>query len=654
MFRLTGNEKELVFNSKDVEIYRSNGIATVEYWDEANQLQSIAVNRDSGWNIECDQSDDKVSWKVFHSMLAFGFSLKVFVREGKGMEMQIPRDEIQENGSFMLKSIRPIPGFVSGMEGDGSQLVLPVGTGGLCHSKGKSQAEYKLPVFYPYSPVLCNMPLFGVVKANNSMAVIVEGGKFDFYLSIRTNWGSSQRYSVDMVFELRDFVDDEPLAEDISTLYVCQENLEASFADIGMAYRRYNMEQNKLPTLASKIENNPVVEYSSRAMCIRFRMGHKQVPPVILEQTPENEPPVSQIYMTFNDVDKLINECANQKVGPVEFCLVGWNYGGHDGSWPQVFPVAEEFGGEQGYRELIRHAKELGYPVSGHDNYWSTCSLAENFDPEDIMLTHEGKHHLSGKAGGGQYYQLCAKSAYEKYVRPRLEQIAELGVSGTYYSDVISVGQVTKCYHEQHPESRRDNAYWTKKILETQQEFFGGASSEGGRDWAVPELDRAFSIAGKIDYSVPYIDETIPLYPMVYHGFLIYNAFREGINMLPGNDVYLTSVAYGSTPMIYYHHIFNPEYSGTNGWEEHGDFRFGGDEKLPKDVAIIKRISDDTARISALQTEFINEFRQLESNVTETVYSNGAKVIVNHSDKEYKTASGNVVPAKDFIVISDK
>jgi hypothetical protein len=40
-----------------------------------------------------------------------------------------------------------------------------------------------------------------------------------------------------------------------------------------------------------------------------------------------------------------------------QLCLVGWNQKGHDGRWPQIFPVEEALGGEEKLRRLIRKAR---------------------------------------------------------------------------------------------------------------------------------------------------------------------------------------------------------------------------------------------------------------------------------------------------------
>ena len=60
--------------------------------------------------------------------------------------------------------------------------------------------------------------------------------------------------------------------------------------------------------------------------------------------------------------------------------MVGWNKSGHDGRWPQAFPVEEKLGGEEGLREAILHANKLGYYIAAHTNSSDAYTIADNFD----------------------------------------------------------------------------------------------------------------------------------------------------------------------------------------------------------------------------------------------------------------------------------
>ena len=53
----------------------------------------------------------------------------------------------------------------------------------------------------------------------------------------------------------------------------------------------------------------------------------------------------------------ILDEVKRQGVERAEVCLVGWNQKGHDGRFPELFPVEEQLGGEDKLRKLIKNLK---------------------------------------------------------------------------------------------------------------------------------------------------------------------------------------------------------------------------------------------------------------------------------------------------------
>jgi hypothetical protein len=562
----------------------------------------------------------------------------------------VPRQDIVEAKACRFKTLTPLPHFVSGLEADGSSLVIPYEEGAICRCQGKDEAEYAMPLFSEY-PSYGLMSVYGIDYGDGlALAAIIEDGRLDCSFLIRTNWGPSGRYDLTPVFALRDYQDEERMPEDITIHYFPLSDVANAFVGIGQCYRRFIRENRGIPTLAEKIKGNAALDYSTRALSLRFRLGVKPLPVQILEQTPETQPPV-KVFMSFDNVGKVVDECAKQGVGPCEFNLVGWNYGGHDGAFPQLFPVEDALGGEAKLHDLIERSHRHGYPMNLHDCYFDAYTLADTFDFENINRDHDGAYTLGGQYGGGQAYEVCPQKACD-YALANFKDVARLGTKGAYYTDVLSVAQLSKCYYPDHPISHSENAFWWKKILGEVHSQFGVSYSEGARDWALPELDRAYLVALTEEALIPCIDRKVPLYQVAYHGSLIYNSFRGGVNAFPGEDIYLKNIAYGGMPILYYHHIFNPEWNADDGWTK--DLTFDGPEKLKEDVAAIKRVTDDIARYADLQTEFIEDFIQHTPTLTETVYSGGARLFVNCADSAVETPTGQTVPAKDFLVVPTK
>ena len=176
--------------------------------------------------------------------------------------------------------------------------------------------------------------------------------------------------------------------------------------------------------------------------------------------------------------------------------------------------------------------------------------------------------------------------------------------------------------------------------------------SEGAIEWSLPELDRAYAAANRPDAHtvLPFADKTVPLFPMVFHGLLIYNSCRMTVNAMPGERFYLDNIAFGGLPLLYFYQRFQANASILNTGCD--DLTITSDEKLREDVSRIKRIADDLKRIAPLQHVFINDYQTLDNGLTCISYENGAKMYVNYSNETTNTPEGITVPERDFIITS--
>lgn len=613
-----------------------------------DQRGTSEVSAENGWTIT-----GNTAW---NQKLQLGFSWEESAFDGME-EFRIPTKSIKETGSYRIKSIIPNQGKIIGYENDGSSLVVPFEHGILSHCQGKTETQFDFPIYAAW-PSMCTMTLYGIINGKQSTAAIIEDGKWDAEFRFRMNWGPEHVYSMDVVFNIREFADEEVQRDDCVIRY---KKITGGWPAMGRFYREYVRKNRGIKTLKEKM--NPVLEYAMKALILRFRIAVRRLPHNLPHMTPDLQPPVI-VYLTFDMVRKIAEEFHRQGVGPSEFSLVGWNYGGHDGAWPKIFPVEERAGGEESLVRNIKEIDKLGYPVSLHECFTGVFELAaetNEYDVNDLVYNHDGKVALGGVLGGGQVLRNCPQQAM-KYAKRNFARTSKLPIRGCYYCDVMSIMELRKCFNHRHPLDRRGFAESWKKILQLMHDTFGGSFSEGAREWSLPELDKTFIIGLYMDPKRPYyeqeklydydwFDEEVPLYEIVYHGSLIYNCYREGINAKPGEHLYLRNFAYGGNPMFYYHHLFNPEWDNKGfGWDNDW-LKYNTPENLVRDIAVIKHGSDDMARQAPMQGEFMDDFIKHSDTLTQTVYSNGKSVWVNYGDTEVKTSEGKTIPAKDFIVV---
>lgn len=581
-------------------------------------------------------------------ILGFEFDLKQS-ETGDTCSAELPHSSIRETGKYRLHSIVLLPAFLSAAEGEDASILLPCDLGVLCRTAGKAPAEYNLPGFCAAEwPEYVMSTLVTVMrKGKTAYSMIVDGAEFHAEVRLRTNWGPEKIYSADARFFLRRTPADPLTGESPSVRF---RKFPDGLAGLLTDYREQLAIRKNVRSLAEKAAGKPEIADSARSLCIRMRMATKPVPSPIPEQTPENEPE-TRVLMTFDDAIRIADECAAQGVKNADFTFVGWNRGGHDGAFPQLFPVEKKIGGEEAMHRAIRHIKSLGYRVGVHDNYIDTYTLADNLDRSDWMRDSSGKVITGECWGGGRAHLCCPERALKRYLPENLAQMKRFELNGAYYVDVLSLLNLRACHDPAHPLTVEQAAECYKKILKTQHDFTGVSMSEGVREWSLPELDRAYAIGNcpAVHEKLPFADESYPLVPLLVHGLVLYNACRTTINAVPGTDLYLQNIAAGGLPMIYFHQRFRLCADPLNSGSE--DFTANPPEVLHREAVTLKRISDDTARIAPLQTVCMSGFSRISEALTCTDFEDGSRLYVNFSDKAEKSAEGDIVPAKDFIII---
>lgn len=599
----------------------------ISWFDQYGKVCRSAIDAGHGWEISERQ------------LISRELGIRLSYRISADGTLSLPLDELYESGKTRVQELVLWPELIAGYEGENKSLILPQGCGALVHLRNHPEKEERIGCFFPWGAAGL-MTLCGVTDGVRSRALIIDGGRFDMLLRLRTCWGKRRQYAVAPVFCIRDRAGDAPLRDEIT---VQLRELEGGYPAVAQSYYEFMRCRHAVPTLAEKAAANPLLEYSSRAIIMRMRLACKEMPSPILEQTPEHQPKLN-CFMTFADVRTVLDECRRQEVGPLDCCLVGWNYGGHDGAYPQIFPVEERLGGETELRRTIRHCRELGYRIGLHDNYFDSYTIADSFRWEDVSRTADQLPALSGVWGGGQSYIVCPRRATENAMR-NMSKTKKLGIDGIYFTDVLSVWPLEKCYSPAHPLSRRECALWRKKIFQLSHDTFGGSMSEGGQDWAFPELDRVYDLVDTPEMPA-WCDEEIPLYSMVWHGSVLYNTYRGAINSRPGEPIYLRNLAFGGLPTIYWHYIFTPSQTAAAGQDPEKDLKF--DRKtLAENVALIRRITDDVRRLEPVRFARIAGYAERADNLTETIFSNGFRLLVNYGATE-AVLGGIRIGAGDF------
>lgn len=428
---------------------------------------------------------------------------------------------------------------------------------------------------------------------------------------------------------------------------------EDDYSAMARAYRAYQLGRGACRPLSERAKERPELAYAVRCPEVRIRQGWKQVPSPVPDQVLQNEPPVKPV-VTFDRVCEIVNESKRQGISSQEICLVGWNVGGHDGRFPQIFPVEPTLGGESKLRNCIKHAQAAGYQITGHTSFRDCYMIADTWDAEYVVEKNPDGTLRRGNTtwGGGRLYTMCPQRAYERFCTKQCAEIAALGFRGLFYIDVTTSRPLFPCKDIRHPLNNAQRAVWEANILNELTRSFGGAASEGGFDFCIGSLDSALTIQWSKPFEIrntAMVDGYIPVWQLVYHGIVLSTPFRTMINCTANPDPrYMLKLAeFGGRPTYYWHSWFvtgRPPSMGTI------DLEATTDEKLRQSVRWVKEGCDEYDRRSDLQFAFMDRHETVRPGLVRVTYSNGAKMLVNYNSAS-EELDGVTVPAGEYTVV---
>ena len=348
---------------------------------------------------------------------------------------------------------------------------------------------------------------------------------------------------------------------------------------------------------------------------------------------------VSYTFDQFMDVMRNLKALGVDKA---EMCFVGFNSGGFDGRFPDIFPIEPSIGGEEKMREAVKLGKELGYQMTCHVCNTDFYTVAKRWNEDDIALMPDGKKRKGGVLAGGRVYNPCFKQVYEKYVEEDYKGLSDIGIKGTFHIDVTSCIVPYSCNHPSHPCTRQETADYMNKIGELAHKYFGGFGSEGPCDHVARSLDYALYVwayPSWVGARHPLMDRLVPVWQICYHGIILSNPYFATV------DYNYEKIKRPNAPESY-HILPDIPTRRLKLYEFGGRPTFYGgirDDNLQP----IKEAYDEYQPMKYLQYEFMDDHRELAPDVFLTVYSDGSEVMTNYTDKpfEYK---GKCVNAKDY------
>ena len=456
-------------------------------------------------------------------------------------------------------------------------------------------------------------------------------------------------YSLSVVYSFNDtnkWVYDKPY-DDIR-LEIIELPTAKTPGDFAKAERETRLERGEISTLKEKCARE-IVEYSRKHPLIRIRMGWKQSPSPFKHQTKDNEP-MMHAAVSFGRVRDIADALKKEGVEGADLQLVGWNVSGHDGRFPQLFPVDERLGGQAELEKTVEYVKSLGYKISLHTNLLDSYEIADCFRWADICKRQDGSYLQRGDYSGGYSYIVCPKKQYENN-KIHIEQVKSLGVNGMHFTDVISIINPDVCHSEEHPCTTADGIAMSQKIMKETSSTLGGFSSEGAMDFALGQLDYALYVCfgdgfGGTDIAV--CDNFFPFYELTYHGILLYNPMSPTVNFtIKSARDRLYFFLRGGRPSFYIYSRFR---ANGKDWMGMTDLTCDSNESLECTAKAIAQGEREYKELADRQFIYMKDYVVVGNGIEAAIYEDGVTIVGNFADTD-KTYDGHTVPAGDFIII---
>lgn len=231
---------------------------------------------------------------------------------------------------------------------------------------------------------------------------------------------------------------------------------------------------------------------------------------------------------TFDDLKAIYNDLSEQGITNIDFKLTGYTNGGLNPTIPYKVKFEGSVGGKSGYKEFISYAEEKGFGVY----------------PE-FEFSYIGKE---GAFDGFSYRSGAIKTIDNRYTQKRtyspvtqnFKNTGMVGISPSIFLDIfssfkknmdkigligISVGSLgsdlNSDFNKSDPHNREDCKGYVVNTLETIKDSYGSIMIDGGNAYAIRYADHILNAS--LDSSrYTYASESIPLFGMVYHGYLNY------------------------------------------------------------------------------------------------------------------------------------
>lgn len=639
----------------------------VTYVDAKNQTanansQVASINRgtyeitkiDNGIKVVYDFSRDKESFKI---------PVEYTLTDNNSFKAEIIVNEIEEYSTQRIMSISLIPHFGAGSINDEGYILVPDGSGAIINfNNGQGhRVEYSRPVFGRDQSVTYSvnytvmqqqtLPVFGIVNNGEGYVAVVDGADAD----ISASPSSPKRAAYNNAyasFELRK-KDSYTMSEgnwdakmltliapmpfnssNFSTEYFFLDKDDTSYSGMARRYREHLVEEYGF---SKKTFDEELPLYMEVYGAVTKSGNFLGIP------TTEVVP-----MTTYSELAMILKEANELGITNTVVEYKGWQKGGPNTKVPTKLKYESKLGGKSAYQELLKVAEELNSKIFPSVEFINVSGGGNGYSKSTLVAKSVGKtptQKFNFRLGSGTkdlkaaptffvstrlYNEIFTKFA-KNYSKLGLTNLALDSVVNTVYSDFR-----TKEYY--------DINYQVETVANNLAKLSDSGISmlmSQPNEYALVYADYLANVASfssqfmVTDYAVPFVQT-------VLHGWVSYSspAISESGDI---EEAFLKTIETGSSL------LFTLTAQGTSQLRDSEyNYLYASDYSIWLDTAA-EMYATVNSVLGDLQDVEIQNHRQVQKEVFETVYADGTSILVNYSDFDV-TVDGRTVKSMSYDV----
>ena len=361
------------------------------------------------------------------------------------------------------------------------------------------------------------------------------------------------------------------------------------------------------------------------------------------------------VMTTFEEAEDIAESLSEAGVTRQVMNLQGWSAGGYYHDTLGKIKIPGKLGGKTDLEDLSETLEKMNGTLYVDCFFQKVSDVSGRYSPSNESSRYYGTGYI-GEFGevnpatlrqtsslryDENIYYLISPKFLVRYTEGFTEKIKDYDVSGISLRDLGN---------ELHSDKRRTNVIIREQALQIVEGQLKNMEDTGKKIMINDGNDYSFAYADDIinaplsdnDYYV--IDESIPFYEMLIHGCIDYSGTLINLgNTTDKNEIVLTLIESGASP----HFVFTEQESSVMKKTALNKL-YSTTFDSWKDTAV-SIWKETNAALSGVSGAEITSYRNVQSGVSVTTYSNGVMIYVNHTDEEVSVDGVKIAP-KSYVI----